>query len=492
MISSREVKVLDKNAEYFGTDQYKLMENAGKEVANFIYQIDPKEKKILVFSGIGNNGGDGFVATRYILKKYNVTIFLVGKEKDIKTEISRKNFIKLKKANIDIFDIESIDKVDELILENHIIIDSMMGIGLSGELREPFLNIVKKINSAEDKTILSVDVPTGLGTKTAVKPKYTLTFHDKKEGMSIKNCGDIKIIDIGIPRDAIDCVGPGELEVYYPRPKRQSHKGENGSVLIIGGGPYVGAPALAGLAALRTGSDLVYIATPREVGRTIASFSPNLIVKDLNSDFLTTGDIPIIREILDRCNAIVIGPGLGKAKETEKAIIKIVEIFIKQKKPLVIDADAIKPIGEKLDIIKNSKTVVTPHKEEFRKLTGIILPKDIDSKIKIVQEFAEKLSISIFLKGYIDILSNGKKTKINKIHNEAMTVGGTGDVLAGIIGTLLSKGVEPFNAIRIAAFLNGEAGNNAFDKKSYGLLATDIIEELPLVLKKYLSYNNRE
>jgi len=164
-------------------------------------------------------------------------------------------------------------------------------------------------------------------------------------------------------------------------------------------------------------------------------------------------------------NYIGIGPGLGKAKETEKAIIKIVEIFIKQKKPLVIDADAIKPIGEKLDIIKNSKTVVTPHKEEFRKLTGIILPKDIDSKIKIVQEFAEKLSISIFLKGYIDILSNGKKTKINKIHNEAMTVGGTGDVLAGIIGTLLSKGVEPFNAIRIAAFLNGEAGNNAFDKK---------------------------
>ena len=158
MISSREVKVLDKNAEYFGTNQYKLMENAGKEVANFIYQIDPKEKKILVFSGIGNNGGDGFVATRYILKKYNVTLFLVGKEKDIKTEISRKNFIKLKKANIDIFDIESIDKVDELILENHIIIDSMMGIGLSGELREPFLNIVKKINSGEDKTKISATV----------------------------------------------------------------------------------------------------------------------------------------------------------------------------------------------------------------------------------------------------------------------------------------------------------------------------------------------
>ena len=100
--------------------------------------------------------------------------------------------------------------------------------------------------------------------------------------------------------------------------------------------------------------------------------------------------------------------------------------------------------------------------------------------------WADKLGVAIFLKGPIDILSNGNDTKLNKIHNEAMTVGGTGDVLAGIIGSLLSKGVEPFNAIRIAAFLNGAAGNNVFTKKSYGLLATDVIEEIPHVLKKYL------
>jgi NAD(P)H-hydrate epimerase len=487
MISNREVKVLDKNAEYYGTAQYQLMENAGKKVAKFIKKTDPKKKKILVICGLGNNGGDGFVATRYLLKKYKVTLFLVGMEKDIKTEISRKNFIKLKKTKIKIYDMDSIDKLDELIFENHIIIDSMMGIGLSGDLREPILSIVKKINATKDKTIISVDVPTGLGTNNIIKPNYTITFHDQKEEMNSNNSGEIKIVDIGIPKDAINCIGPGELLEYYPIPKKQSHKGDNGKVLIIGGGPYVGAPALAGLAALRTGSDLVYIATPKLVGRSIASFSPNLIVKDLNSDFLIPGDVPTLRELLEKCDAMVIGPGLGKAKETEEAIIKIVKIFIEHNKPLVIDADAINPIGEQIEIIRNSRTVVTPHKEEFRKLTGFILPMSIESKIKTIQEFAEKMNISIFLKGFIDILSNGKNTKINKTHNVAMTVGGTGDVLAGIIGAMLSKGVEPFNAIRIAAFLNGEAGNKAFNKKSYGLLATDIIEELPHILNKYLS-----
>jgi len=153
---------------------------------------------------------------------------------------------------------------------------------------------------------------------------------------------------------------------------------------------------------------------------------------------------------------------------------------------LVIDADAIKPVGEQLELIKNSNTVVTPHAMEFKKLIGYDIPQTIDDRIKMVQVWAKKLGIAIFLKGYVDILSDGERTKLNKIHNEAMTVGGTGDVLAGIIGALLSKDVEPFNAMRVAAFLNGEAGNEVFSKKSYGLLATDIIEEIPGILKRYL------
>jgi NAD(P)H-hydrate epimerase len=486
MKSYKEIRVLDKNSEYYGVTQLKLMESAGKGVADFVNKIISNNKKILIFCGLGNNGGDGFVAARYLSEKNNVTVFILGKENNIKTEISRNNFDKIKNSNIKIFDYDNINDIDKLINENDIIIDSILGIGVSGKLKEPIYQIVKKINSNKNKLIISIDIPTGIGTDNTIKPKYTITFHDKKEGMNKDNSGEIKIIDIGIPDQADKYVGAGELQVYYPRPKKQSHKGDNGRVLIVGGGPYVGAPALSGLASLRTGADLAYIATPRRVGRVIASFSPNLIIRDLNSDFLIPGDIHAIRELLDICNSIVIGPGLGEAKETREAINRIIEIAINENKPLVIDADAIKAISENTELIKNSKSVITPHKEEFRILTEIELPDEIEKRIEIIERWAKELGVSIFLKGFIDILSNGTKTKLNLIHNEAMTVGGTGDVLAGIIGALLSKDIDPFIAIRIAAFINGEAGNIVFNKKSYGLLATDIINEIPSVLNKYL------
>jgi NAD(P)H-hydrate epimerase len=483
MITEAEIKVLDRNSEYFGVPTLQLMENAGKGVAEYIRNVVKNTKKnILILCGAGNNGGDGFVAARYLTQYYKVTIFLT--ESKIKTEIAQKNYQKLQTYDIKIY--TSPHNIDTLLIENDILIDALLGTGISGELKEPYISIVKKINATKNKTIVSVDVPTGFGTIRSITPDHTVTFHDIKVGMDRKNSGNIKVVDIGIPEEAITYVGPGELSVYYPRPVKKSHKGDNGIVLVIGGGPYIGAPALCGIAALRTGVDLVYIATPKRSWESVAAFSPNFIVKDLHDDMLTKNDIPRIEELLCKCTAVVLGPGLGTATETEDAIIPLIKRIINEKKPLVLDADAIKPVGENLSCIKNSTTVVTPHVGEFKKLTGITLSQDIDTRINAVKDWAEKIGITIFLKGYIDVLSNGTIIKQNKVHNEAMTVGGTGDVLAGIIGALLSKGVQPFNAVRIAAFLNGEAGNEAFQKKSYGLIATDIIDEIPTVLKKYL------
>jgi NAD(P)H-hydrate epimerase len=140
----------------------------------------------------------------------------------------------------------------------------MLGVGLVGDLKEPYFSIVEKINNLKNKTIIAVDIPTGFGTKTIVKPDYTVTFHDIKKDMKENNCGKIKTVSIGVPQKALDYIGPGELSVYYPIPKKESHKGDNGRILVVGGGPYIGAPALTGLAALRTGVDLVYIATPKK------------------------------------------------------------------------------------------------------------------------------------------------------------------------------------------------------------------------------------
>ena len=504
MISGKEIKVLDKNAEFYGVPTIKLMENAGKGIADFIIdEFKQKNKEILFFCGIGNNGGDGFVAARYLANNYDVTLFLTGTEKEIKTKISKENFQRLKKTRTKIFDIKSIKKIDEVLLNKNIIVDSMLGIGLSGSLREPYLSILKKINSSDKRTIVSVDVPTGLGTNFTIKPDYTVTFHDIKKGMNKKNCGEIRIVDIGIPKKAIEYVGPGELITYYPRPKLDSHKGENGVVLVIGGGPYIGAPAMSGLAALRAGSDLAIINTPKKAARAITSFSPqlikplrlakktstlspNLIVKELNNeDFVIPDDVKIIEKYLQKANSVIIGPGLGADSSTKKAVETIIQKCVKLRKVMVIDADAIQVVGQKPEIIKNSQTVITPHAGEFKELTKEKLNDNLDDRKKIVKKWAKKLDATILLKGPVDIITNGEDLKLNDIHNQAMTVGGTGDVLAGIIGSLLSKNVEPYNAARMGAFLNGAAGNYAFKKHSYGLIATDIIEEIPKVLKNY-------
>ena len=380
----------------------------------------------------------------------------------------------------------------------------MLGIGLSGSLREPYFTIVNRINSTKNKKIISVDIPTGFGTDKKIKPNYTITFHNKKIGMNIENSGDIIVKDIGIPKKAIDYVGPGELTTYYPKPKKESHKGENGRLLIVGGGPYYGAPALSSFAAQRTGVDLIFVATPKKVARAITSYSPllikplrlakdvaklspTLIVKELNDEnHLVSNDLDIIKTLSSKVDALVIGPGLGSEVDTQIGVEKIIDFFIKNKKPVVIDADAIKVMGNKPDLIKNSQIVITSHSGEFKELTGVRLSSNLNERKKNVETWAKELGVTVLLKGPVDIISNGKETKFNDIHNESMTVGGTGDVLAGIVGALLSKGVEPFNAARAGIFINGEAGNFAFKKRSYGLIATDVIDEIPNVLRKYL------
>jgi len=505
MISPEEVHVLDRNAEFHGVPSKELMENAGKGVSDFIKKdLKPDQNKILIFCGKGNNGGDGFVAARYLSKKYEVKVFLIGKSKDIHTYTAKKNYQKLKKLSIKIFDTDHLKKTDELIQKSDIIIDSMLGIGIEGELRQPYKKIVETINKTNNKIIISIDTPTGLGTNISVRPDYTITFHDLKIDMNKENCGKIKIVDIKIPKEAIKYVGPGELTTFYPKPEKKSHKGENGKVLVVGGGPFIGAPALSGIAALRTGADLVFILTskipakaitsfspklifPEKLSEDIAKLSPNLIVIELNKDRkIVPKDSTIIKEFFSKADCMIIGPGLGIDSETKKAVEEIIKNFREEKKPMVVDADAIEVIGKNIKLIKNTNTVITPHSGEFKKLTGVSLSKKLEQRKKMVQKWAKKLGLTIILKGPIDIISDGDHVKLNNVHNEAMTVGGTGDVLSGVVGCLLSKNITPYNSARTAAFINGCAGNLAFEKKSYGLVATDIVEEIPNVLKKYL------
>ena len=476
MIPFKEVHVLDRNAEYYGVPTNVLMENAGSAVARAaIENFDIKGKKILILCGTGNNGGDGFVAARELAGFCNVNIILLRPPENIRTKLSREQYetaIQLERIKFQL--LEHVDILAE-IGGSELLIDAMLGIGITGEVRDPYSGAISAVNNS-DVPVLSVDLPSGLGTDNTVKADATVTFHDMKEGMSEDTCGRIIVADIGIPEQAEIFTGPGEF-VYYPVPKPDWRKGENGKLLIIGGGPYTGAPSMAAMAAYRTGADLVPIAVPERIFDVIASHSSQFIVKPLPGERLGPGNVETCLELAKGSSAVLIGPGLGDAQETLDAAKQIIECCTL---PIVIDADALKAVAQDSSIVKNKICVLTPHRGEFRLLGGK------DATPEGVTEMAKALGVTVLLKGKVDIISDGNRVKQNKFGNSGMTVGGTGDVLAGAVGALLSKGCEPFNAARLGALLIGISGNLAYAGKSYGLMASDIIEQIPNVLVQHL------
>lgn len=478
MISPVEMQVLDRNAQYSGISALDLMEDAGKAVADVARsEFSTPGKKVLVVCGTGNNGGDGLVAARYLTKDARVSVLLARPPDQFSTKEALTNFERLREVQI----FAGLDRSEEGIARADLIIDALLGIGAEGAVREPFASLIHQIN-ASGKPILSVDVPSGLGTGLMVRPTVTVALHDVKEGMTPENSGQIRVVDIGIPSRVTTMIGPGEF-LLYPVPRASSHKGQNGRLLVIAGGPYTGAPALVGFGALGIGVDLVHIATPALAATVVASYSPTFIVHPLVGHRLLREDLRQIQEITSRVDAVAIGPGLGDVEGTLDAIREIVRSL---SIPIVIDADAIKAVGADPRCLAGKKAVLTPHSREFQTLTGKSLPDPPEERAGIVRDAAELLGATILLKGPVDIVSDGARLKFNYTGNPGMTVGGTGDVLCGVTAGLIAKGMSPFDAARLAAFANGAAGDLAFEDKSYGLTSVDVADNLGRVLRKFL------
>jgi NAD(P)H-hydrate epimerase len=271
-------------------------------------------------------------------------------------------------------------------------------------------------------------------------------------------------------------------EAYKERPA-WSHKGDFGRLLVIGGSKiYTGSPGLVAygaMAALRAGVDIVRVAAPSRAADIAAKFSPNLITEPFDGDFFTTKHLKRVMELVKEFDAVAIGPGLGLEKETQKFVTRFVDAI---RKPCVVDADAIKAL-------KNRKLLdnflLTPHTYEFFHMTGDKPKYDITGRAELVKEHAKKTGAVILLKGAIDIISDGKQVAMNRTGNPYMTVGGTGDVLTGICGALLAQRVSPFKAACAAAYMNGAAGDLAA-KERRPIVATDVIEKIPEVLKDVL------
>jgi NAD(P)H-hydrate epimerase len=264
--------------------------------------------------------------------------------------------------------------------------------------------------------------------------------------------------------------------------KPDSRKGQNGKVLVVGGSyMYHGAPVLASLAALRTGADLVYTAVPKIIASPVRAISPNLIVIPMVDAKLTRGSANKLLGQLPQLDSATIGMGLAIADE--EGLKNLVKSLLSQDIRLSLDANAL--VSYILPYISQKNVIVTPHSGEFKRMFGILPSGTIKEKAATVEKFAKENSITILLKGSTDIITNGQKTFLNPKNLAAMTVGGTGDVLSGIVAGFLAKNRNAFESASAAAFVNGLAGKLVQKKNGLHMVATDLIDALPNAIKPF-------
>ncbi|TDA26248.1 MAG: bifunctional ADP-dependent NAD(P)H-hydrate dehydratase/NAD(P)H-hydrate epimerase [Archaeoglobi archaeon] len=458
-ITSRDMRVLDLNCEYFGLSRLQLMENAGRSVAEEIKKRF-EGGKVAIFAGTGNNGGDGFVCARH-LEGFDVEVYLVSRE--IRSEIAKRNLEILERAGYKIREVGETDA--------EIIVDALLGTGLKGRPRADYARAIEIINSTKAFKV-AVDVPSGLDSDTgsyevAVKADLTVTFHKLKPGIlkAKEICGEVVVKDIGIPRAFESLCGIGDVVETYKR-YSDAHKGMHGRVAVIGGGEYTGAVAFASLACYHSGADIVITVVPETIKSVVASFSPNFIVRGLKGDRISLKNLREAEEIVRKCDVAVIGMGVGENPEFKD----FVEELLKSCKKVVLDAEGI--TGE---IPEKVEAILTPHRGELK--------KHLNAEPEEVVSVAKKIGAVILLKGKKDLITDGSRVKFNLTGNAGMTVGGTGDVLAGICGALLCND-NAFNSACAAAFINGFAGDICFEKYGYNFTALHLVEHLPVAFKR--------
>ena len=474
MISSDRMAAVDRNAAALGVPRKQLMESSGNAVARAVRRVAEPGAAVAVVAGRGNNGGDGLVAARF-LDDYAVTVHLLGRPETIRTRIARENWDALQVAAYDTRTVT--DSADIDLGDPDVVVDAMLGTGVTGDLREPEATAARATDDA-DATVVSVDVPSGVDADTgeaggaAVDADRIVTFHDRKPGLDGLDA-EVTVADIGIPAAAERFVGPGDLRSLDRDP--DSHKGDAGEVLVIGGGPYTGAPALAGQAALRAGADLVRVACPASVADAVQGYTENLIVRPYDGERFTPERVDEVLAAAAGHDTVVLGPGLGDHTETEGAV----RAFLSEYDGVaVVDADALAAVPH---IDTDATLVCTPHQGELRGMGG---ETDDDWRIRadLVSGFAADLGHILLVKGPDDIVSDGDETRVNRTGNAAMTVGGTGDVLAGAAGALACV-LPPLQAASVAAYATGRAGDAAADERDRGLLATDLLDRLPAALR---------
>ncbi len=512
-ISAEDVAIADNNAQWLGIPLGHLMECAGYSIAVEIVERYKLKKgdKVAIFCGTGNNGGDGFVVARHLSAFHvNSIVFLLGLPEKIRTKESKFNWdiiVRYLGVSVETFVIrDSTEIKDYLISEKKckdvkLLVDGLLGTGVKGKIREPISTAIDLINGLHEQMkipVIAIDLPSGLNPNTgevldkAIKSDLVIGLHRIKKGLSQDSdyIGKIIIKSIGIPQEADIFVGKGDLIPTLKTRKIDNHKGQFGRLLVIGGSKnYSGAPAYSSLTGINFGCDLVITYVPQVISDVLRNYSPNMIVRSSPGDWLSINALDEIKWLIDWSNSIVIGPGLGEQKETEELLVKLIKYISKENKSLVLDADGLKLMKNHLDLIKGRSVILTPHEGELKILTGIELPPydKIEERGNIIFNLAKELDLTLLIKGPYDYICNGKKLKINRTGCPEMSIGGTGDVLAGLCGCFLTTENEPFQSACSAAFFNGFLGEYVRKNLGSRFTAMDMIANINKAILDLLS-----
>ncbi len=506
--SAKQMHDTDKSAiETFGMTEAALMESAGHRVAEAVKKMFGEEisqKSICVLSGSGNNGGDALVAARYLSNVgARVKIFLTG-NKSHRTESLEMQMKILRSMGVEFQQLENDrawERLQVTLRFTDAIIDGILGTGFSGQIRPSALRLIRLANSS-NKPIISVDIPSGVETdtgaveETAIKATCTVTFGLPKIGHFIcpgaAYVGEIFVDDIGLPAklltdDIHQTLIDDELAAtLLPEREKAAYKGSCGKILVVAGSKgMTGAASLAAKSALRAGAGLVTLACPESLNEIYETKLTEVMTAPLPEfkSGIIGGDKAFdkILDLADNADAILIGPGLGREKETQELVKKLVETA---DKPLVMDADALFPFNGNIDGLKLCKQIpiITPHFGELAALLEIAVEDLRKGLIEIVRKTAQDYRTIIVAKAESTVVAypNGE-IFISPLGNSSMATAGSGDVLAGTIAGLMKQ--TPFAPLA-GVYLHGTAGDIADLTKCEGLIASDIMENLPAAISK--------
>lgn len=513
VVMVEEMQYIERTAiDTYGIPGAVLMENAGAEVARTLENMlgTLRGKKVCIFSGHGNNGGDGYVAARYL---YNagakVKIFVLGKTERIQGD-AKLHFTIAEKMGIDIIEIQSDrdwDKVRLALVFTEGIIDALLGTGFRGEIRDHYAEIITLINKSQ-KPVVSVDVPSGLHANTGfvgaycIKATKTVTFGLPKPGLLLypgtEYVGTLAVIDIGIPVQLLEdeeikqnLITEELVRQRIPRRSGDTHKGDNGRITVIAGSEgLTGAAVLSAYGALRGGGGLVTLGVARSLHDIMEAKCTEVMTRPLPETargVLSLAAQEHIQEMAQKADVLLVGPGLSTGGEITQLVQNLVRCI---SIPMVIDADGLNALTENIAVVEQAAgaLVFTPHPGEMARLTKMPIGDVQANRIEVARTYAQRWGATVVLKGARTVVATADgQVYINITGNPLLATGGTGDVLAGLITGFIGQGLTPEDAAVVAVYIHGRAADVLLHEVGEkGVLAGELLPVIPKILQQIM------